>query len=70
MKSDKKKYIPDQEIPDIIFNSIPQMLTILDGNNSIKWYNKKTFAFFGRSITGQPFKELFSINFSFGFITN
>lgn len=62
VKSDKNNIISDPGVQNIIFDSIPQMLCILDDNNIIIWQNKKTTLFFGRTITGESFKEIFSIN--------
>ncbi len=62
MKSEKNNIIYDPEVQNIIFDSIPQMLTILDEKNIIIWQNKNTTGFFGRVLTGEFFKELFSLN--------
>ncbi len=62
VKSDKKNIISDTGVQNIIYDSVPQILTILDDNNIIIWQNKRTTVFFGRSITGTSFKEIFSLN--------
>ncbi len=62
VKSDKNSIISDPGVQGILYNSIPQMLTILDEKNIIAWQNKKTTIFFGRTITGELFKNIFSIN--------
>ena len=62
MKSDKNDIISDPGVQSILFDSIPQMLTILDKKNTIIWQNKKTTAFFGRSICGESFENLFFLN--------
>jgi len=54
--------ISDSGIQTVIFDSIPLMLTILDEENNISWHNKKTTLFFGKAVTGESFKNLFSIN--------
>jgi len=62
VKSEKNSIIYDPEVQNILFDSIPQMLTILDEKNIIIWQNKNTTGFFGRILTGEFFKELFSLN--------
>lgn len=47
---------------DILLDSIPQMLTIVDDKNLIIWQNKKTSGFFGKTIIGGSFEKLFSLN--------
>lgn len=62
MKSDKNSNTPDTGVLNILLDSIPQMLTIVDDNDTITWNNKITSGFFGRTITGESFKKLFSLN--------
>ena len=62
VKSDKNSIISDPGVQNILFDSIPQMLIILDENNVITWQNKKTTGFFGRVLTGESFKETFFLN--------
>ncbi len=62
MKSDKINLHSYPGVVDVLSNSIPLMLTILDENNNILWQNKKTTAFFNKSLTGESFEHIFSIN--------
>ncbi len=62
MKSKKNSIISAPGVLDILLNSIPQMLTMIDDNNIITWHNKNTSGFFGRTITGESFKKIFSLN--------
>jgi len=62
VKSDKENIFPGSEAQNIIFNSIPQILTILDDHNIIIWHNKNALNFFGRTIAGESFKKIFSID--------
>jgi PAS domain S-box-containing protein len=62
VKSEKNSIISDPAVQSILYNSIPQMLTILDENNNIIWQNKRIADFLGRTITGESFKDIFSIN--------
>jgi PAS domain S-box-containing protein len=62
VKSDRNINIPDTGVLNILLDSIPQMLTIVDDKNIIKWHNKITSGFFGRTITGESFRTLFSLN--------
>jgi len=61
VKSEKYS-IFDQGAVDLLCNATPLMLTILDENNTVIWQNKKTTSFFGGTITGESFKQRFSIN--------
>jgi len=62
VKSDKNNIFSDTGVQSKLFDSIPQMLTILDDKNIIIWKNKKVLDFFGRTVTGESFKDIFSIN--------
>jgi len=62
VKSEKNNLTIPHEVQNILFDSIPLILTILDEHNIITWHNKTANIFFGRKITGESFKEIFFLN--------
>lgn len=62
MKSDASNIINGPGIQSAVLNSIPQMLCIVDSKNRILWHNRKTTTFFGKQISGELFKNIYSID--------
>jgi len=62
VKSDSIQNIADYSVLTLLLDSISQMIVILDNANNIKWHNRRVSKFFGKKITGEPFRGMFFID--------
>ncbi len=62
MKSDGIHTVAGVSVQNLLLDSISQMIIILDDANTIKWHNRRVLNFFGKTINGESFSNIFFID--------